>query len=96
MSINPTITAQKFAVLGASDSNSDATIGTDKIIAGTKETVISNINAKQNSKIFVTATSSTGGATLIVADKTDGQFKVKIENDYQDDITFDYWIVDVK
>ena len=91
-----TVTAQKFAVLGATDDGTDATIGTGKLLAGQKEIIVDNTNVKADSKIFVTATSQTGDMTLIVADKTLGQFTVKIESEYTDDITFDYWIVEVK
>jgi len=46
------------------------------------------------SKVFVTATTSTGGQTPYVVEKVAGEsFKVKIDNPTAADIIFDWWIV---
>ena len=46
------------------------------------------------SKVFVTATTSTGGQTPYVVEKVAGEsFKVKIDNPTAADIIFDWWTV---
>ena len=47
-----------------------------------------------DSKVFITATTSTGGQTSYVAEKKAGEgFTVKIDNPTASDITFDWFII---
>ncbi|NMB70302.1 hypothetical protein GYA27_03825, partial [candidate division WWE3 bacterium] len=87
-----TVTANEFQVKGASE-----LIGSSSIKAGNKEVVIENNKIKTNSKVFVTATTMTGGQALIVTDKKEGEsFTVAIESTTNDDVNFDWWILNVE
>ena len=73
---------------------SKASIGTAKIDAGQTEIVVETTAITDKSKVFVTATTSTGGQTPYVVEKVAGEsFKVKIDNPTAADIIFDWWIV---
>jgi hypothetical protein len=73
-----------------------STVGEGVIEAASKSVTIYNVNTAENSKIFVTATTSTGGSSLIVTNKSQGEFTVEIEEVTADDVKFDYWIVAVE
>ncbi|MCL5114057.1 MAG: hypothetical protein M1372_02725, partial [Patescibacteria group bacterium] len=74
---------------------SAATLGSGVLKAGTTSVVISTTAVTSKSKIFVTATSKTGGQALIVTGKSAGTgFTVEAEQPYVQDIKFDWWIVD--
>jgi hypothetical protein len=97
------VAAEEFAVKGAATVNqggnvtpTDATIGEGAIETGTKKVTIENTHVDADVKIFVTATSDTGGQALVVTEKADGSFAVSVKNTALQDITFDYWIVKVE
>jgi hypothetical protein len=86
------VTAEEFQVTGTSN-----LIGSDTITAGNNQVVVTSDKVKSNSKIFVTATSQTGGQALIVTNKTDSQsFTVAIESTNSNDVNFDWWILNVE
>ncbi|RJR15965.1 MerR family DNA-binding transcriptional regulator [Candidatus Microgenomates bacterium] len=95
------ITATKFAVKPALDvttpqqATASASIG-EAVIAKNKTSVIVETSAiSENSKVFVTPRSLTGGQALIVDEIVPGDsFTVKIETSQTKDINFDWWIVD--
>ena len=103
-------------ILGASDSAAaegntelETTTGAGKIIAGDTETRIENHKVTENSLIYITPTSKTGGQVLYVSAKrakeeTDSDsgdtlpqgFTVSIEQATTEDIEFNWWIVEQK
>jgi len=87
-----TVTADEFQV-----TNTSNLVGSATIKAGEKEVVVTSDRVKNNSKIFVTATTQTGGQSLIVTNKNEGEsFKVEIETTTDNDINFDWWILNVE
>ena len=90
------IAAQEFKVLGANTLTTSATVGEGTILSGQIELVIQNTNVKTNSKIFVTPTTATDGRSIVVAQKQNGNFKVTIDSAHDENIKFDYWIVQVE
>ena len=90
------IAAQEFKVLGANTLTTSATVGEGTILSGQTELVIQNTNVKTNSKIFVTPTTATDGRSIVVAQKQNGNFKVTIDSAHDENIKFDYWIVQVE
>ena len=75
---------------------SKATIGDDTLVAGETEIMIETTAVKTDSKIFVTATTSTGGQALVVIEKKAGEsFTVNLDSPLPSDVTFDWWIVQV-
>jgi len=97
MTVNGTISAEKVVADEFSVKGSSTLVGSAVITAGQTEIIINNTDVKANSKIFVTATSSTNGQSLIVLEKTAGtSFKVGIDLPYYTDISFDWWILNVE
>lgn len=90
------VKATELIILGAADDRENDTIGSGSIRTGTTEVEIENTKVKVASKIFITATSGTGGQSLIVENKFDGSFTVSLDHAHSGDITFDYWIVGVE
>lgn len=75
------------------DENSDS-IGSTTLQSGATFVDISTSAVTQNSKIFITPTSETGGQSLIVKSKTAGRgFRVIIEKSYSSNITFDWLVI---
>lgn len=73
---------------------SSSSLGSGTIQSGSTSQDIQTSSVSQSSKIFVTATSETGGQALIVKTKRPGVgFKVIIEKPYASDITFDWFII---
>ncbi len=71
-------------------------VGEGIITAGQNEIVITNAAVKNTSKIFVTAKTSTGGEALYVTEKIDNtSFKVKIDSPLLQDVSFDWWILNL-
>ena len=99
-----TVIATEFAVKGTNtvilengDEVEAPTIGEQTLSAGETSIIINNVLIKEDSKIFVTATSSTKGQQLYVDSKIAGEgFIVKIDSAVEEDITFDWWIVSVE
>lgn len=71
-------------------------IGSGIIRAGEDKVEILNSAITDSSRVFVTATSFTGGQILVVDKKPGEGFVVKIEEVYNSDINFDWWVVDEK
>ena len=88
------VTAKEFRVSTSIDP-AEATIGAGAIAAGQTQVTIANVHVTPSAKIFVTATSVTGGKPLIVSQKTNGAFTVKLDGSAGGAVTFDYWIVGV-
>ncbi|MEX0621926.1 MAG: hypothetical protein WD187_02950, partial [Candidatus Woykebacteria bacterium] len=75
---------------------SAATIGDATIVAGQTEIVVKTTAVKPDSKIFVTATSTTSGQIPYVVEKLAGEsFKVRIDSPIGTAIKFDWWIIQV-
>jgi len=69
-------------------------VGTATIKVETTSILIPNSQVTEDSKIFTSPTTPTGGQSLIIISKVAGEsFLVEIENPYDEDITFDYWII---
>ncbi len=90
------VKANELVILGAADNQQNAAIGSGNIPIGKTTTVVTNTLVKSNSKIFLTATSGTGGQSLIVENKNDGSFTVSLDRAHSNVVTFDYWIVGVE
>jgi len=85
------VATENVTILAASK-----TIGSGIIPAGQTEVAIDNTLITSTSKIFITATSSTGGQAVIVKGKVEGaSFTVAVDNSVSSDITFDWWVVNM-
>ena len=74
--------------------SSSSSIGSATLQSGTTFLDVSTTSVTQNSKVFVTPTSETGGQVIIVKAKTTGKgFRVIIEKPYTSNITFDWLII---
>ncbi len=89
------VKAEEFTVLGVSDDaeNQSSTLSSGSLAATETEVAIENSFVKERSKIFLTPTSYTQGQVLVVSSKSDGTFTVSIKEAIEEDIQFDYWIV---
>ena len=86
-----TVTADEFVLRGTSSN-----IGSGIILSGQTKITLLTPATKANSKVFITATTSTGGQTLIVGNKIpDTSFDIYIDNPIGSDIVFDWWIVNL-
>jgi hypothetical protein len=91
-----TLTTQEeidAAVESALPISQQSTIGSSKIPVGETRVEILSEFVDENTKIFVTPTSTTYGQSLIVSEKSAGKFVVEMDSSALNDITFDYWIV---
>lgn len=71
-----------------------SSVGSATMTSGSVSLDISTSAVTQNSKIFLTPTSETGGQVLIVKSKTAGRgFKVIIEKSQPSNVTFDWLII---
>src|SRR4030042_3491654 len=69
---------------------SGAPIGEATITAGQTEVVVETTAVTDKSRVFVTATTSTGGQSLTVVEKVAGdKFKVILDHAVSTDVTFD-------
>ena len=95
--LGKSLTVEKINVATPSpepDGTSNASIGEATIVAGQTEILIETTAVTADSKIFVTATTSTDGQTPYVIEKVDKtSFKVKIDAPAAADITFDWFII---
>jgi hypothetical protein len=86
------IIADEYVVKAASQ-----TTGSAILPQGSNEIVIETTSPQENSKIFVTPTSSTGGNTLYIKGKINGvSFTVAIDAYASNDINFDWWILNIE
>ncbi|MBI2032008.1 MAG: hypothetical protein HYT08_05355, partial [Candidatus Levybacteria bacterium] len=87
------ITAKKVNI--DTTASNAASLGSGTLLAGDTSVVVDTAAVTNKSRIFVTATSLTGGQPLVVTNKAAGSgFTVEIERRYSRDIKFDWWIVD--
>jgi hypothetical protein len=87
-----TITATK-----KDSSENDPTIGSGKIETGELEVAVFTNRVTSNSKIFVQPRSKTGGQPLNVIDIVESAgFVVTVEKPFEEDITFDWWVIGTK
>ncbi len=85
------ILASQYSVKSAAKS-----IGSASITTGNKEITIETSMVKGDSKIFITPTNNTNGQTLYIKSKSaDSSFVVAIEDTVGNDITFDWFVVNV-
>ncbi len=88
-----TVTTEKLNI--ANPVSGAEHIGTATIPAGATEIPVNTTATTANSKVFLTATSSTGGQALIVSYQEAGLgFIVSLDHTYASDIKFNWWIVD--
>ena len=74
-----------------------ASIGSDIIPAGSMEIPVFTSAATDSSKIFLTATSQTGGQSLVVSETVDKTgFVVSLDRAYSKDIKFNWWIIETQ
>ena len=86
------VVAGSYSVKSDSQSAGEAVLG-----ANSNHITIENPNIKADSKVFVTPTSSTNGQSLIVSEKIEGtSFTVSIDNTFDQDVNFDWWILNVE
>lgn len=72
----------------------ESSIGGGTIQSGSTSVDIVSNTVTSKSRIFVTATSETGGQAIIVKIKRPGSgFRVVIEKPYSSNISFDWWVV---
>jgi hypothetical protein len=96
MDLAGTLAADKVEAGSYAIKETSELVGSSTLAAGNTQAIIPNINVKENSKIFVTATSSTQGQSLIVSEKIAEQsFTISIDIAISQDITFDWWILDI-
>ena len=90
----PVVEAQTAAIT-APNTITPSRVGSGTLSTGQTSVTIKSEQVTPNSKIFLAATSLSGGQPLIVARKVGGQyFVVEIENPLKKDVTFDWWVVD--
>ena len=97
LTVNGTINADKVSTKEFIVKQASEMIGSATIAAGGTSIVINSTKVRPNSKIFITATSGTGGQALIVSDKSEGvSFTASLDSAISQDITFDWWIISVE
>ena len=90
-----TITTEKLTI-NTPEVNA-ASIGSGKLAAGETKVAVYTDKASTNSKVFITAKSSTQGQTPYVELAEEGAgFVVSIDSAVSNDIDFDWWIVETK
>lgn len=85
------ITAKQYQV-DVSQSES-ASLGSAIIESGQLSVEVESAAVSADSKIFVTATTPTGGQSLIVDQKEEGRFTVSLEKTHDQEVAFDWWVV---
>jgi len=75
----------------------DATVGSATIPAQQIEFRVNNTLVEQDSKIFVSFTTDTGGRTWHISEKVPGVgFTIKLSDVTPEELSFDYWILQVE
>jgi hypothetical protein len=85
-----TLVADQF--VAATNSAGTSSAGTVTILAGNTVAQVTNSYVLPTSKIFVTLTASTTGSWYI-SDKESGSFKLTLSQAQNNDVSFDYFIV---
>ncbi|KKS06136.1 MAG: hypothetical protein UU59_C0035G0007 [candidate division WWE3 bacterium GW2011_GWE1_41_27] len=102
VTVKGTLLAQKVETTDVTTENvtikaASKTVGSGTVVTGQTQAVIDNALIKTGSKVFITATSSTGGQALIVKEKLEGvSFTVALDKPIETDVAFDWWIVNVE
>ena len=74
--------------------NTNATIGTGTITAGTTELIIANSNVRLGTYVYLTPISNTSNQVLYIKSKQEGAgFTVAINQALTTDIMFNYWLI---
>jgi hypothetical protein len=91
------LTVNKINVVTGSatpEGKSNDSTGSATIKSGELELTVETTAITDKSKVFVTATTSTGGQALIVSEKKSGEgFTVNLDRSFGGDITFDWFII---
>jgi hypothetical protein len=84
-----------YIELSATEASSSATAGTSTIRLGQTQRKIYNPNIKSDSLIYVTPTSRTGAMTPYISEQSENgkYFIVEIENAIQNELKFNYLII---
>jgi hypothetical protein len=83
-----TVAAKQYKVAGAS-------LGTSTLPAGEMKVFVETEMARETAKIFTGPRTKTGNQMLIIESVEDGRgFTVAMENPIENDIDFDWWIVE--
>ena len=85
-----TLAALRF--VAATDENGQSSAGEGTVLAGNTVIEIENDFVAPNSKIFITFTSALDGSWFI-SDKGEGSFRVRLTKAQDEDVSFDYFIV---
>jgi hypothetical protein len=97
MAVNGTIKANTVVADEYQVKETSQLVGSGLLVLGQTQVTIYNTAIKEGSKVFVTATSSTNGQSLIVTQKVAGvSFNVALDHPVTADVTFDYWILNVE
>jgi hypothetical protein len=76
--------------------NTNATVGKAVIPAGIADITINNSMISDNTLVYLTATSSTLNNVLYVKSKEAGKFIVGFTDPISQDVSFNWWIVEIK
>ncbi|MDP3994605.1 MAG: hypothetical protein Q8P91_02145, partial [bacterium] len=79
---------------GVIDTN--ATVGSAKIASGSAEIIINNPNISDNTLVYVTPTSTTNNNVLFVKSKEIGKFIVGFTDPLDINVSFNWWIIEIK
>lgn len=94
--INGTLTADKIKTREVEITQSEF-IGTATIAEGENETKIEVTNIKEDSKVFITAKNNIGNNSLYIKEIKEGEyFIIGANEDANDDIKVDWWIIQVE
>ncbi|MBP9840755.1 MAG: tail fiber domain-containing protein, partial [Candidatus Pacebacteria bacterium] len=88
-----TLVSDRFVV--AADDEGSAAAGSAVILEGSLAVEIENNRVASTSRVFITMTSPLYGGWY-VTDKGEGSFTVALEEEQDDDVTFDYFIVETE
>ncbi len=84
----------KEATQSAEQEEPTESIGSGTIVEGREQVLIRTSTITEESKIFLTPTSSTNGQALFVLDKNAGNYFIaKVDRPASTDIAFDWWVV---
>jgi hypothetical protein len=76
------------------DGKNNASVGTGTIVAGQTSVVIETTALTAQSKVFVTATTSAGGQSLVVSEKKPAEsFTVTLDHSMSTNIQFDWFLI---
>ena len=82
--------------IGTSEISTNATAGKTIIPIGGLEITIRNPKITDDTLVYVTPTSSTNNKTLYVKAKEDGFFTVGFSDPIDTEVSFNWWVIEVK